>query len=224
MIDGRAKNPQVRNRPEPLALLDIGTTATDLVVATGSKCWMRSFPLGGHNFTGAIAARIERHGTVANPYDWAEEQKREGATSKHREDIMKAIKPVIDDLIGDVQKSNQYYENQNRGVKCKSVRGLGSTFKIPGLRVILSRQLGLEVARIDEFKRISVDGSDARSTWLPYAKTWFATPQSADFHTYSKRPAPARGPGPYQPARLHLNGTVAVTLEQTTGPDLHPPP
>jgi type IV pilus assembly protein PilM len=161
LYNAMAYDQDIRNSAEPMVLLDIGTTATDLVVANGSKCWMRSFPLGGHNFTEAIAARIERHGTVANPYDWAEEQKREGATSKHREDIMKAIKPVIDDLIGDVQKSIQYYENQNRGVKCKSVRGLGSTFKIPGLRVILGRQLGLEVARIDEFKRISVDGSDA---------------------------------------------------------------
>ena len=161
LYNAMAYDQEIRNSAEPMVLLDIGTTATDLVVANGSKCWMRSFPLGGHNFTEAIAARIERHGTVSNPYDWAEEQKREGATSKHREDIMKAIKPVIDDLIGDVQKSIQYYENQNRGVKCKSVRGLGSTFKIPGLRVILGRQLGLEVARIDEFKRISVDGADA---------------------------------------------------------------
>lgn len=161
IYNAMAFDADIRNSADPMVLLEIGSTSTDLIVANGSKCWMRSFPLGGHNFTEAIAARIERHGNVSNPYEWAEEQKREGATSKHREDIMKAIKPVIDDLIGDVQKSIQYYENQNRGVKCKKVQGLGSTFKIPGLRVILGRQLGLDVARIDEFKRVTVDGADA---------------------------------------------------------------
>ena len=36
------------------SILDIGTGSTDLVVASGSRCWMCTFPLGGHSFTEAI--------------------------------------------------------------------------------------------------------------------------------------------------------------------------
>ena len=145
---------------DPTVLLDIGTTSTDLVVAHGTKCWMRSFPLGGHDFTEAIASKLAR-ADFPNPYEWGEEQKREFATSKHQKAIMQAMKPVIDDLIGDVQKSLQHYETQNRGTKIKNVILLGSTAKIPGLRVILGTHVNLDVKRLDQFSKIGVEGADA---------------------------------------------------------------
>ena len=66
----------------------------------------------------------------------------------------------------------------------------------------------------------SVDGSDARSTWLPYAKTWYAASQSADFQTYAQRPATASGRLTYQPDRLNLDGTVAFNLAELSGANL----
>jgi type IV pilus assembly protein PilM len=41
----------IPGKNEPFVLLDIGTSSTDLIVAHGTRCWMRTFPLGGHNFT-----------------------------------------------------------------------------------------------------------------------------------------------------------------------------
>ena len=35
-------------------ILDIGTTSTDLIVAEGGRLWIRTFPIGGHQFTEAL--------------------------------------------------------------------------------------------------------------------------------------------------------------------------
>lgn len=142
-------------KDRPFVFLDIGTSATDLIVAHGSRCWMRSFPLGGHNFSEAVADEFKIE------YRKAEALKQESATSKYAKQIMGAMRPVFGDLIGDVQKSLQFYENQNRGVKLKDVVGLGSTLKIPGLRKFIGMQLNLEVERLDHFEKLAVDGPAA---------------------------------------------------------------
>ena len=142
----------IPEKSEPFVLLDIGTSSTDLIVAHGSRCWMRTFPLGGHNFTEAIAAEFKF------PYRQSDALKQESATSKYAKQIMTAMRPVFGDLIGDVQKSLQFYESQNRGVKLRNVIGMGSTLKIPGLRKFIGLQLNLEVERLDHFERISVEG------------------------------------------------------------------
>ncbi|MCX5650651.1 MAG: pilus assembly protein PilM [Planctomycetota bacterium] len=142
----------IPEKNEPFVLLDIGTSSTDLIVAYGSRCWMRTFPLGGHNFTEAIAAEFKF------PYRQSDALKQESATSKYAKQIMTAMRPVFGDLIGDVQKSLQFYESQNRGVKLRNVIGMGSTLKIPGLRKFIGMQLNLEVERLDHFERIAVEG------------------------------------------------------------------
>ncbi len=71
---------------------------------------------------------------------------------------MQAMRPVFGDLLEDVQKSIRFYENQHRGVRIETVLGVGSTFKIPGLRKFLGQQLGLNVARFDEFRNLQVEG------------------------------------------------------------------
>lgn len=142
----------IPEKNEPFVLLDIGTSSTDLIVAHGSRCWMRTFPLGGHNFTEAIAAEFKF------PYRQSDALKQESATSKYAKQIMTAMRPVFGDLIGDVQKSLQFYESQNRGVKLRNVIGMGSTLKIPGLRKFIGMQLNLEVERLDRFERIAIEG------------------------------------------------------------------
>lgn len=145
----------IPEKNEPFVLLDIGTSSTDLIVAHGTRCWMRTFPLGGHNFTEAIAEEFKF------PYRQSDALKQESATSKYAKQIMTAMRPVFGDLIGDVQKSLQFYESQNRGVKLRNVIGMGSTLKIPGLRKFIGMQLNLEVERLDRFERIAVEGPAA---------------------------------------------------------------
>ena len=136
----------------PVVTLDIGTNASDLVVADGDNCWIRTFPTGGNDFTEAIAEAFKLS------YSKAEKLKKDSATSKYAKQIMQAMRPVFGDLLQDVQRSLSHYENQHRGVELNTVLGVGSTFKIPGLRKFLGQQLQVGVGRLDEFQRIRVEG------------------------------------------------------------------
>jgi type IV pilus assembly protein PilM len=140
---------------KPVVFLDIGTSSTDLVVADEGRCWIRTFPVGGTSFTDAIAESFKLS------YGKADALKAESATSKYAKQIMQAMRPVFTDLLGDVQKSLNYYQQLHRGVHLDTIIGLGSTFKIPGLRKFLGQQLNLEVMRHDEFRKIRVEGREA---------------------------------------------------------------
>ncbi len=148
---------------KPTVLLDIGTSSTDLVVADGERCWMRTFPIGGHDFTEAIVRQLEdkaaeRGMSIDQAYRQADDRKQKSATSEDQKSILGAMKPVFGDLIGDIQKSLAFYQQNNKGTKFGEIVGLGSTFKIPGLRKYLGMQLQLEIERIEKFKKIGVEG------------------------------------------------------------------
>lgn len=133
-------------------ILDIGTTATDLIIAEGGRVWIRTFPLGGHHFTEALGE------TFNLSYGKAEKLKRESETSKYKRHVFEAVKPVLSDLAQDVQRSIGYYLDSHRGAELKTMVGLGSTFKLLGLRKMLSQQLKLEVFALDAYRRIKIDG------------------------------------------------------------------
>lgn len=136
-------------------ILDIGAQATDLIVAEGGRVWIRTFPLGGHNFTEAIAA------TFKLSYSKAEKLKREAETSKYKRHIFQSMKPVLQDLAQDVQRSISYYTDNHKDAKITRLIGLGSTFRVLGLRKMLSQTLKMDVYRLEQFKRISVEGAGA---------------------------------------------------------------
>ena len=145
------------NRKAPVIYLDIGTYATDVVIADRGRCWIRTFPLGGTHFTEAIAR------TFKLGYTKADKLKQEAASSKYAKQIMQAMRPVFSDLLQDLQRSIGYYQTLHRDAELKTMVGIGSTFKIPGLRKFLGQQLQLNVIRLDEYKQIAVGGRDAAS-------------------------------------------------------------
>ncbi|HWB19248.1 MAG TPA: type IV pilus assembly protein PilM, partial [Phycisphaerales bacterium] len=141
----------------PVIFLDIGTSATDVVIAEGNRCWIRTFPLGGTHFTDAIANSFKLS------YSKAEKLKLEASTSKYAKQIMQAMRPVFSDLLQDLQRSIGYYQSVHREAQLTTMVGVGSTFKIPGLRKFLGQQLQIDVIRLDEYKKISVTGREAAS-------------------------------------------------------------
>ncbi|TVQ52178.1 MAG: type IV pilus assembly protein PilM, partial [Phycisphaerales bacterium] len=147
----------LKSESDPVIFLDIGTQATDVVIVEQGRCWIRTFPLGGTHFTEAIANAFKLS------YAKAEKLKQEASSSKYAKQIMQAMRPVFSDLLQDLQRSIGYYQSLHREQELKTMIGLGSTFKIPGLRKYLGQQLQLNVARLDEYKRISVAGREAAS-------------------------------------------------------------
>ena len=147
----------LKKSAKPVVLLDIGTNATDLIILHEGRCWIRTFPLGGTHFTEAIANSFKLS------YSKAEKLKHEAATNKYAKQIMQAMRPVFSDLLQDVQRSIGYYQSLHRDADLSDIVGLGSTFKIPGLRKFLGQQLQVEMRRLDDYKKISVTGREAAS-------------------------------------------------------------
>ncbi|MFM8871852.1 MAG: type IV pilus assembly protein PilM [Phycisphaerales bacterium] len=139
-----------------VAFLDIGTRATDLIVVKDGRCWIRTFPIGGHHFTEAISGAVD-----GIPYGKADRLKAETATHQHAKKLMHVMRPVFDDLLREVQRSVSHYDSLNPDRPITQVFGLGNTFRIPGLRKFLSDQLNIEIRRLEEFQKVKVEGSAA---------------------------------------------------------------
>ncbi|MCH8342696.1 MAG: type IV pilus assembly protein PilM [Planctomycetes bacterium] len=155
VYNAMAYDHKLAGRKGPVVYLDIGTYATDVIIAEHGRCWIRTFPLGGTHFTEAIVAAFKLS------YSKAEKLKHEAAASKYTKQIMQAMRPVFSDLLQDLQRSIGYYQTLHRDAKLTTMVGLGSTFKIPGLRKFLGQQLQMHVLRLDEYKRIAVTGRQA---------------------------------------------------------------
>lgn len=136
-------------------IVDVGTTSTDLIVAEPGRMWIRTFPIGGHQFTEALV------NTFKLTYTKAEKLKREAEHSKHARHVFQAMRPVFSDLAQDIQRSIGFYQSSRRDARLTRLVGLGSTFQLPGLRKYLSQQLQMEVVRLEKFNRISVEGERA---------------------------------------------------------------
>ncbi len=71
------------------------------------------------------------------------------------------MRPVFTDLAQDIQRSIGYFQSINKDAQLTRLIGLGSTFLLPGLRKYLKQQLSLDVYRIEEFKKATVEGDQA---------------------------------------------------------------
>ncbi|MFO0831360.1 MAG: type IV pilus assembly protein PilM [Phycisphaerales bacterium] len=131
-------------------VVDIGTTSTDLVIATPGRVWVRTFPLGGHQFTEALVNQFQLS------YPKAEKLKREAQDTKHARQVFQAMRPVFTDLAQDIQRSIGYFQSLNKDAQLTRVIGVGSTWRLPGLRKYLKQQLGLDVYRVEYFKKINM--------------------------------------------------------------------
>ena len=146
---------ELGDKHEPIVFLDIGTMSTDLIIAEDNRCWVRTFPIGGTHFTKAVEEKFKLS------YGKAQKLKHEAATHKYAKQIMSAMKDQFDDLLQDITRSIGYYHSLHPDSEPKTVIGVGSTFKIPGLRRFLGDTLNVKFERLDEFKRISVQGREA---------------------------------------------------------------
>ncbi|MEO1597848.1 MAG: pilus assembly protein PilM, partial [Planctomycetota bacterium] len=86
LVDSNKNGASIRDEEEPLVVLDIGTHASDVVIAHRGRCWIRTFPVGGTHFTQAVKD------TFHLPYAKAESLKQDAASSKYTKQIMQAMR------------------------------------------------------------------------------------------------------------------------------------
>jgi type IV pilus assembly protein PilM len=136
-------------------ILDVGTVATDMIIAEAGRVWVRTFPIGGHQFTEALVSAFKLS------YSKAEKLKREAEQSKHARHVFQAMRPVFGDIVQEIQRSIGFYQSVHPDANLKRLVGLGSTFRLPGLRKYLKQQTGMDVYRLEQFKKIAMDGPQA---------------------------------------------------------------
>ena len=141
--------------------LDIGTDSSSLIITDGGKIiWQRPIPLGGNHFTRSLTKEMKL--TFAK----AEHLKRNAAKSPELANILKALKPVLTDFVGEVQRSLGYFTNTHRDAHIEAMIGLGSAFKLPGLQKYLGDKLQLKVEKPAKFVRVVGDAVTASPVFM----------------------------------------------------------
>jgi type IV pilus assembly protein PilM len=119
-----------------LAVLDVGTEDTTLVITNADRVlWLRQVPLGGNHFTRALAKDLKF--TFAK----SEHLKRNAVKSPDLKKILMALKPVLNELVGEVQQALGYFVEWQPGARIDSALGVGNSFHLPGLQRFLSEKL-----------------------------------------------------------------------------------
>ncbi|MBM4067956.1 MAG: type IV pilus assembly protein PilM [Planctomycetes bacterium] len=130
--------------------LEIGTDNSNLVICDGEKIiWQRPIPLGGNHFTRALTKDLKL--TFAK----AEHLKRNAVKSPDLKKILAALKTVLNDFMGEVQRSLGYFTNTHRDAQIQYMVGLGNAFRLPGLQKYLQEKLQLEVRKLTSFERMT---------------------------------------------------------------------
>lgn len=137
--------------------LDIGTTATDIIVVEDETIWLRTLPLGGNHFTEALMKQFKIS------FAKAEKLKLEAATSKYAKQIYQALRGVFNDLVTEIERSLGFYTSLNREADLSQIVGVGSTWKLPGLQKYIKQNTRMEVIRPDGFAQIQVEDRRAAS-------------------------------------------------------------
>jgi type IV pilus assembly protein PilM len=140
------------DRKRCIVALDIGADASNLVVTDGGRIiWQRPIPLGGNHFTRALTKDLKL--TFAK----AEHLKRNATKSPDLKKILASLKPVLNDFVGEVQRSLGYFTNTHRDAQIEYVIGLGNAFRLPGLQRFLSEKLQIEVKKLGKLERLEGD-------------------------------------------------------------------
>src|SRR5207244_5524196 len=140
--------------------LDIGADSSNLIITDGEKIiWQRPIPLGGNHFTRALTKDMKL--TFAK----AEHLKRNAVKSPDLKKILAALKSVLNDFVGEVQRSLGYFTNTHRDAQIKYMIGLGNAFRLPGLKQFLQEKLQLEVRKLGKFERLTGEPVTAAPTF-----------------------------------------------------------
>jgi type IV pilus assembly protein PilM len=133
-----------------IVALDVGTDGSNLIITDAGKIiWQRPIPIGGNHFTRALIKELKL--TFAK----AEHLKRNAAKSPELANILRALKPVLTDFVGEVQRSLGYFTNTHRDAQVEYMVGVGSAFKLPGLQKYLGDKLQLRVEKPTKFLRLT---------------------------------------------------------------------
>jgi type IV pilus assembly protein PilM len=150
--EGKEDRSEEAGKKRCIVALDIGADSSNLVITDADRIiWQRPIPLGGNHFTRALTKDFKL--TFAK----AEHLKRNAIKSPELKKILASLKPVLNDFVGEVQRSLGYFTNTHREAHVDYMVGLGNAFRLPGLQKFLSEKLQMDVRKLQKLERLSGD-------------------------------------------------------------------
>ncbi len=144
--------------PNDLAVLviDIGSITTDItIVQHNLPKLIRSVNVGGTTFMKSVAQNLGLDEAQADQFT-----RKFGLTqTKLEAQVYKAIKPSLDQLIGEIDKSVKFYSTQYPDIKMEKVILTGGTTSLPELNTYLSTATGLPVEIANAWTKIGYPAS-----------------------------------------------------------------
>ncbi len=153
--------------PDSIVLVSSGVDTTDIVITNGFRIWQRSMPIGGNAFTKAIVQGMKL--TFAK----AEHLKRNAVKAEDPKMVFKVMRPVFNEFASELQRSLNYFTGTDRNAKIGKVYLLGNAVKLRGLSDFVSKQLQLDVQRLESFR--GLDGPGVNSPEFRENKLAFGT-------------------------------------------------
>jgi type IV pilus assembly protein PilM len=138
-------------------IIDMGAEHTDIVIMDQGRVWLRSISIGGNHFTDALAKSFKQQ------FAKAEQLKKSAATSKYQKQIYQAMRPVFADLVAEIQRSLGAYNSSHRDSRLEHIICMGNPFKLPNLQKYLQQELKMEVSRLENFRKATVEKAAAFS-------------------------------------------------------------
>ena len=141
---------------KPTVVIDVGAQSTNLLILDGQRFWLRNLPIAGNSFTSMLEKRLNI------PRAEAEKLKYTVADSRHRRRLLEVLRPVMRDLVAEIQRSVGYYKSLSQAVKFEEILVTGEGYKLFGLDRFLAEQLQYQITPIHELKNIVYQGDPAR--------------------------------------------------------------
>jgi type IV pilus assembly protein PilM len=135
--DGDAKDRAADHKP-PIALMDVGSEATNIVISSPDSVWFRSFGVGGNDFARALVRQYNLS------FAAAEQLKQNPLKAPRVSQLYGALEPEFSKLVKDVQRSMAAMTSERPGQSVQRLCGVGGGFYLHGLLRYLWRGAWLD--------------------------------------------------------------------------------
>lgn len=140
-------------KSQPVILVDIGSVTTDIAVFDKSMLVASTVNTGSDNITNLISSSLHLTQKQAN------DLKNEFgiAYSEKQQRVVDAVKPVLENLVHEIQKSIRYYSERaaKSGGRITQIVTVGGGAIMPGLNQYLTKELRLPTHNLEPWQSIN---------------------------------------------------------------------
>jgi len=140
-------------------ILDMGAQSTNIIIVEGGEIAMvRSLPLGGDNFTQAIARSFDIDFFDAEKLKqevaFVPTAEREISSEKERK-LFVALQPLLDELLDEIRRSIGYYRSQLRGSNIAGLIFTGGGIQLKNIDSFIEQNLRIKATKVNPFTKLS---------------------------------------------------------------------